>query len=611
MCGIAGYCGPCLPSAERLQAAVDTLSHRGPDGYGVYTREAADASVALVHRRLAILDLDRRSDQPFRFDGGVLIFNGEIYNYVELRPELEALGHVFATSGDTEVLAHALRQWGEEALDRLEGMWAFAWYDERSRKLLLSRDRFGEKPLYVWRRDRGLYFASEVKGLAALAGEWPGVNEGHLLRYLINGYKCLYKTRETFYHGVEELPLASALVITEGGIGVPRPYWEPLVEENPRLSYADAVAATRDAMIDAVRLRMRSDVPLAFCMSGGIDSNSLLSTARRVLGCDVHGFTIVNTDARYEEQALVHGAVEELGIRHTAVPVEPLGFLDNLRQLVQVHDAPVYTISYYVHWQLMKAIAADGYKVTISGTAADELFTGYYDHHNQYLYEVSGDPALHAQALAAWNTHLLSIVRNPFLQDPDLYLKDPTVRDHIYLNNDVFAGWLRRPWAEPFTEIDYGRGLLRNRMLNELFAEGSRVILHEDDLNAMSFSMENRSPFLDRRLFEVAYSIPVRHLVQDGRAKAVLRDAMRGIVPDAILDNRRKVGFNAPILELLDVRDPNVRAFLLDDGPIYRLVRKEPFEAVLSQTELPNSVSKFLFNFVNMKMFMEQRRSVH
>ena len=181
------------------------------------------------------------------------------------------------------------------------------------------------------------------------------------------------------------------------------------------------------------------------------------------------------------------------------------------------------------------------------------------------------------------------------------------MRDHIYLHSDVFAEWLHRPWAEPFTETNYGVGLLRTRMLNELFAEAVPVTLHEDDLNAMSFSMENRSPFLDRRLFEVAYSIPVRHLVRDGRAKAVLRSAMKGIVPDPILDNRRKVGFNAPIFDLLDVRNQDVRAFLLDDGPVFTLVRKDKVEDLLNETTLPNSASKFLFNFINMKMFMDQK----
>ena len=204
MCGIVGYFGSNLPSIEKLSLASSTLRHRGPDSAGTYTfRHSSGEGVALAHQRLAIIDLDSRSDQPLRVENSVLIFNGEIYNYIEVRKTLQKLGHKFFTDGDGEVLARALRQWGYDALDRLEGMWAFAWYDELSGTLLLSRDRFGEKPLYIWRRDGGIYFSSEVKGLASLASVRPSINENHLLRNLINGYKSLYKVKETFFHGVE------------------------------------------------------------------------------------------------------------------------------------------------------------------------------------------------------------------------------------------------------------------------------------------------------------------------------------------------------------------------------------------------------------------------
>ena len=610
MCGIAGYFGTNPPDIGRLKAASHALRHRGPDGDGFYTHAKGGRSVAFMHRRLAIIDLEARSDQPFRFEDSVLLYNGEIYNYLELRRELEALGHVFRTEGDTEVLAQALRRWGPDALDKCEGMWAFAWYDERDGSVLLSRDRFSEKPLYLWRQDGGLYFASEVKGIAALAGEWPQVNQNHLLRYLINGYKALYKVEETFFRGITELPAASWMRLSANGDAQgPTRYWIPGLAEDAGMTYADAVAATREAVLNSVKLRLRADVPLAFCMSGGIDSNALIATAKKQLGYDVHGFTIVNSDQRYEEQDMVHAAVSALGVRHTEIPVSQDGFLDNMRALVANHDAPVYTISYYVHWQLMQAVAARGYKVSISGTAADELFTGYYDHHNLYLHEVAKDPQLHSAALAAWREHQAPIVRNPYLQQPDLYLKNPDERRHIYLGNEEFSSWLHKPWMEDFTETDYPTGLLRKRMLNELFAEAVPVILHEDDLNAMYFSIENRSPFLDRKLFDLAYSIPARHLIQDGRAKSVLREAMRGIVPDAILDNRRKVGFNAPILDLLDPTDPRSREFLLDDSPVFDLVRKDRIEALLKPGELANSASKFLFYFINMKMFLDEKRT--
>ena len=501
MCGIAGYWGKTPLEPERLQQASKVLQHRGPDDSGIYQQQHPLHCVALVHRRLSILDLDPRSAQPFRLGHQVLSYNGEIYNYVEIRQELISLGHVFRTTGDTEVLAVALKQWGVDALDRLEGMWAFAWYDEQAGRLLLSRDRFGEKPLYLWDTPDGLFFASEVKGLAALKGQWPDVNQNHLLRYLVNGYKALYKTKETFHQGVWELTAGTNLWVEADGSKQEQRYWVPKLQIREDWAFTDAVEATREELIRAVRIRMRSDVPLAFCQSGGIDSNSLISIASRELGKEVHGYTIVNTDARYEEAEMVQHMVQEVGIKHTPVPLNSEGFLNNLAALVKQHDGPISTISYYVHHQLMQAMQADGYKVTISGTGADELFTGYYDHHNLYLAEVAKDPLLFNESINNWNQHLRPIVRNPYLKDPELYLKQPDCRSHIYLNNDVFASWLENSWQEDFFERDYGVPLLRNRMLNETFAETIPVILHEDDLNAMTVSLENRSPFLDRGLF--------------------------------------------------------------------------------------------------------------
>ncbi len=190
--------------------------------------------------------------------------------------------------------------------------------------------------------------------------------------------------------------------------------------------------------------------------------------------------------------------------------------------------------------------------------------------------------------------------------DPDLFVRDPDFRGHIFLDADVFAGWLHRPWREPFSEQRYCDGLLRNRMLNELFHEAVPPMLHADDHNAMAASIENRSPYLDRRLFDLAQRIPTRHLVRHGRAKAVLRDALRGIAPDPVLDARRKVGFNAPITAFLDVGDPAVRRQVLADGPIFEHVRREAIEALLDADGLPNSRSKFLFNFLNARIFLEE-----
>ncbi len=607
MCGIAGYFGTNEIDPERLQVCLGLMHRRGPDhaAYRQWTNRAG-RNAYLLSSRLSIIDLDPRANQPLQVGDKWIIFNGEMYNYLELRADLAARGHTFETESDTEVLLTALNQSGCTALDPCEGMWAFAVYDEADGSLLLSRDRFGEKPLYLYRDASGLYFGSEVKFIVALLGERLEVNLDHLYRYMVNGYKALYKNGYTFFQGLTELPPASVLHMDGQGCETLERYWQPRIEPEEVMTYEQAVAGARERLIRSVEFRLRADVPLAFCMSGGVDSNVLVSIAKRVFNYDVHGFTIVNTDARYEEQDMVDHAVKELGIRHTPTPVNTRDFLSNLRALVRYHDAPVYTISYYAHWFLMQSVAAYGYRVSVSGTAADELFTGYYDHHLMYLYEVRDDAALHAASLQAWRQRVRPLVRNPFLGNPELFIRNPGFRDHIFLDANDFARYLKTPWAEPFAETEYANSLLRNRMLNEIFHESVPVILHEDDLNAMYFSIENRSPYLDRALFEFCSRVPARYLIRDGLAKAVLRDAARGIAPERILDNHRKVGFNAPVLDFLDVRDPDVRNELLTDSPIFNHVRRDKIKALIAKPDLPNSESKFLFYFLNSKMFLEE-----
>lgn len=646
MCGIAGYFGTEPPPPPRVERCLRLMHRRGPDAAGSYRFTTPTGRHAvLLNTRLAIIDLDVRANQPFRVGSQVLVYNGELYNYVELRNAAEERGQRFETQSDTEVLLRTLVQFGPQGLDRCEGMWAFAVLNEADGSLLLCRDRFGEKPLYLFRDATGLFFGSEIKFLAALRGKPFETNHEHLYRYLVNGYKALYKIGDTFFLGVAELPPATVLRVDAEGGETSWRYWSPEFAPVEGIAYEGAVELVREALVRSVKRRLRSDVPLAFCMSGGVDSNALISTAKRLLGYDVHGFTVMSDDARYDERAEIETAVRELGIRHTSIPITADRFRENMAELVRQHDAPVFTISYYIHWLLMSEISRAGYRIAISGTGADELFTGYYDHHNLFLYEMRDRPEFEP-ALAAWMRHIAPLVRNPYLQNPRLYFEDAGTRKHIYLDAENFAGYLTRDWREAFAETEYTPSTLRNRMLNELFHESVPVILHEDDLNAMYFSIENRSPFLDRGLFEMACRIPTRFLVRDGFAKIVLRDAMRGVVPEAVLNNRRKVGFNAPVTSFLRIDQPDVRDYLLAPSPIFNHVRRDKIEKLLApyaaatgepratggtlgatggsagppvpsestsggtsgwpQPQLPNSQSKFLFNFLNAKLFLEE-----
>ena len=316
MCGIADHVGGTPLPDERVRACLALMARRGPDAHGVERYRLDERStVTLLHTRLSIIDPDPRGAQPMSMPGHHVALNGELYNYRELRTDLESRGVAFRTRTDTEVLLALLASDGWAALDRCEGMWAFAHVDEARGALVLCRDRFGEKPLYLHETPDGLVFGSEPKFVFALLGRTLPVDRRQGARYLVNGYKALYKQPATFFEGLAEVPA--------GGV--------------------------RDGLARSVELRLRADVPLAFCMSGGIDSNCLLAIAKRLCGFDVHGFTIVNEDERYEERAFVDHMVPALDLRQTSVSIDGTGFLDGLSELVRYHDAPVYTISYYVH----------------------------------------------------------------------------------------------------------------------------------------------------------------------------------------------------------------------------------------------------------------------
>lgn len=611
MCGIAGYIGRNPPDDIRVEACLALMGRRGPDATGRYRHRRPDGrTVCLLHSRLSIIDLDPRSNQPMRRGSHVIAQNGEIYNYVELRAR--AVRHAaLTTAGDTEVLLSLLAAEGVDALDACEGMWAFACYHETDGTLLLSRDRFGEKPLYYYEDADGLYFASEIKCIAALAGRRFAINQEQIHRYLVLGYRTLHGHGETFFREVREFPSGHWMRIGPGDGPELRRYWTPQYLPDEGMSFADAVAEARAALIGALRLRLRADVPIAFCMSGGVDSNGLIGIAHRSEGQEVHAFTIVNRHERYAEQDMVELAVAAQGFRHTPIELETTGFLGKLQQVIAYHDAPVYTVSAYTHWLLMQSIAAHGYKIVIAGTGADELFSGYYDHQLYYLADLqrAGDPA-YADALAAWRAHVLPGVQNPLLRDAERFVRAPRNLEHLSPHAGMFRAMLASAWPGDFADREYCASPLRNRMLNELFVETIPAPLHEEDLNAMYFSLENRSPYLDRRLFEACYRVPSRHLIRDGRAKAVLREALRGFVPDALLDNRRKMGFNAPLFDLLDLSDAAVRDYLLDPAsPIFGIVNRAAVEALLAQADPDHHTNLFLFYVLSTKIFMEQQSS--
>lgn len=602
MCGIAGYIGKSPIQKKQILDTISVMKNRGPDHQDYISFSNGEFFVTLIHSRLSIIDLDSRSNQPFFDEHCILVFNGEIYNYLEIRKELENLGAIFKTSSDTEVLIKSYLHFGEECVNKFEGMWSFALFDKIENKLFLSRDRFAEKPLYYFESNQGIYFSSEIKAIKQLSGNKLSVNNNHLYRYLVNGHKSLYKTNQTFYKDIKELDFASNLIISNNDVKNYK-YWKPVYSPK-KISESDAIEGIKYFLKRSLRLRLRSDVPLAFCLSGGVDSASLVSLAAKELNYDVSTFSIIDSDVRYNELENIHATVNDIGCKNFQFKLDSKDDnISRLEKLVKYHDAPVATISYFVHSILSEAISSKGFKISISGTAADEIFTGYYDHFNLHFNEIRYDQDFNSY-LNDWKSFPCNYIRNPFLKKYDLYFENPNLRDHIYLNNRQFSDYLKQPFQESFLETNYSDSLLRNRMMNEVFHEVVRVILHEDDLNSMCYSLENRSPFLDKELFEFAYSIPSKLLIKNGYAKYLLRESMSGILNDKVRLDREKKGFNASINSIIDFNNKEHIDYILDESKVFDFVKKEKIESLLMKKEYSNSFKKFLFNFLNVKIFL-------
>lgn len=606
MCGIAGAFGPVSPSPPQLAATLAALRHRGPDASGVCTSTLNGYPITLAHTRLAIIDLDPRSNQPMRRDDLALAFNGELYNYKEVRAELLGLGHEFKTASDTEVVLCAYRQWAETCVERFEGMWALALVDHTRGRLWLSRDRFGEKPLFTYWFGETLYFASEIKGLIALTGRRLTPSSKQVRRYLAAGYRSLFMSSGGFYEDVQEIPSASSAVFEKPHSPRPRKYWSVRFQPDPKITLSQACDGVREHLLRALEIRLRADVPLAFCLSGGIDSGTLAGMAAKQFGAEVHGFTIVDDDERYDESVNAAQVVEHLRCRHTIVRTTRDRFWERMALLVADHDAPVATISYYIHSFLSEAIRDAGYKIAISGTGADELFSGYYDHYNYWIAQMAREGGDATSLVEGWRDGYGAFVTNPALRDPMTFSRNPEQRSHLQPERATFSSLLGTPFEEPFVEQKFCDDILRNRMMNELVHEVVPVLLREDDLNSMRVSIENRSPYLDSELAEFMSTVPTRHLVADGAAKALLRMAAEGFLAEPVRRDKRKRGFNASILSLVDVSDAETRDRLLASGPIFDIVDRVRFEEMLDGSFASNEMSKFLFSFVSARIFLDQ-----
>ena len=606
MCGIAGYIGSKNINDVNIQRTLNLMKNRGPDSQKFESQDINNNRLLFLHSRLSIIDLDERSNQPFEKDDLIIIFNGEIYNFLEIKKNLIKKGHRFRTNSDTEVIIEAYKKYKENCVNIFEGMWAFVIFDKKEKIVFFSRDRFGEKPLYLLEIGDEIYFGSETKFIVSLLGNHVDLNYDKINKFLVCGFRSLFKERSSFFSGIRELPPSTNLVVKNNFKKNEYKYWS-LNYRPKKINETEVFEKVEELLFNSVKLRLRSDIPLAFCLSGGIDSSSLVAITNKLINSKIQTFSIIDSDERYNESENINEIVSFIECENTIISTTRNDFINNMEKIISYYSAPIPTISYYIHNQLSELIKQQGYSVVISGTGADEIFTGYYDHYLFWLYEMRLDSNF-KQLIEEMKDGYGSYINNPLLKDPIKIIDDPSFRGHLYQSSDVFKKIVRKKIERSFNEQSFCEDILRNRMLNELSEEVVPVILFSDDLNSMMYSIENRSPFLDKNLVEFLFTIETKFLIKDGFQKYLLRNCSKNLLPKSILQSKKKIGFNASINSLMDLTKKKNIDWLLSDSDIFEIVRKDKMENILKSDFSKNDYSKFLFAFISSKIFIDQQK---
>jgi asparagine synthase (glutamine-hydrolysing) len=627
MCGLYGS---IAFAPER--ARIDRVAHRGPDGSGWREFASAAGPVALGHRRLAIIDVSDAGLQPMADASGRrhLVFNGEIYNYLELRDELRAKGHRFATGTDSEVLLAAHAEWGEACLDRFLGMFAFLIWDEREQKLFAARDRFGIKPLYFAATPNGVAFASEIKQLPGLPGLSGRMNLARVRDFLASGVSD--HTEETLFEGVRQLQPGCCATIDASrawtGAFEPRRWYAIPPHGTLRLTEAEAAEQFRSLLADSVRLHLRSDVPVGSCLSGGLDSSSIVCLMSRMLAAEGEGARVNTVSACYagkavDERPFMDAVVAHAGaVPHIVFP-KPEDVFARASDLTWHQDEPFGSTSIFAQWCVFAEARRAGIKVMLDGQGADEQLAGYH-----WTY--------------AW--HLVTLMRQGRLMT-----LAGTVAERVGAHGAPVADQLKRLAAVALParlaqtlksrRDGAGRSWLRSEALRTLepapraldlassvnglpqvvdlatlcvvltFSANLQMLLHWEDRNSMAHGVEARVPFLDHRVVEFALALGNDHKLVGSDTKRVLRRAMRDILPRPVLERRDKIGFATP--EESWFRGP-LKPLILDgvEATLARfpgLLDARATRALVSATlEGQRSVDFTLWRIVNMGIWGER-----
>ena len=616
MCGIAGYFGKkiLVRNKSHEKKIISIMRSRGPDGNGIYEVNEKDFFyLKLFHTRLSIIDPLKRSHQPFKDNEGVLTFNGMIYNFIPIREKLKKIGIRFLTNSDTEVLLKFLNLYGTERINELEGMWSFAYYNFKNKKLILCRDRFGEKPLYIYKNNNNFVFGSSIDYILNITNINHKIDKKQIELYLKNGFRSLFynEKAKSFFKGIFTLEPGYYYEIN-GKLKIKKKdYWNPKnLKISNQKSYFKEVKKLKKIYNDTVMERTQADFPVACLLSGGIDSGSIACSIPPKKNKQIHYFSAFTKDKNYDESTLIKKIVKKKKIKHSFVKVKRnnsknLKIIDNI---IKKTGNLVPTVSWLLFSYICEIIKKRKFKVVIRGKGGDEIFAGYYAHHLHFLQslkEAKKDKDF-KENYGKWKKYITPFLRNNKLKDFEFYTKNYKKIDQSKFEYLSISKYFKRYNFKKIFERRFVKDYFKNELYKEIFYSSLPPQIFATDSISMYHNIESRLPLLSKRLYDLSFSYPNNFLIRNAYNKAIFRDSLKMIMPAEVLKKREKVGFFKNIDEFFNLRSKELQKIILENKFINSFLDIRKFKNMLIQKNKSNQECHLIFSVINLVLFLRK-----
>ena len=611
MCGIFGYIGKKKLSNYTINKIYSLMYNRGPDYQNHFYCNKNNSHIYLFSSRLSIIDIYNHSNQPFFYKNYVIIFNGEIYNYIELRKKLKKIGIKLKTNSDVEVLLIYFSLYKEDCLKFFEGMWSFIIFDTKEKKFFISRDRFGEKPLYFYKDNYKNYFASELSYITNTYDRKLDINYNRIFASLQYGYKTLHKNNETYFKKIYHFTKGTYFYgkIDEFNPSKVVKYWNINNYKENSNSIKSEIINTREKIINSIDFSSRCDCDFTVSLSGGIDSSIIASVLKKVFNKNFKTYSIIDSDYRYNELDSITANIRNLKIDNELIKIKKEKNFDILESLIQYKNSPLSTTTILLYHSLLEKIKKDKIKVLLEGTAADEVYGGYIEHLILHLATTKNNKKLYQENINNLKKYHLNYIRNPLLKNFKEYSNNYENLNVIYNSYNInFLKKNNKVNLKNYLNSDFfSKNLLKNKMYNEIFYETTPFILNQNDSVSGFNSIENRSPFLNSEVVNNGFGLSSNIMIKNGYNKYILREAFKNILPKKIYMSREKKGFNGNIKSIFDFNSPGIKGkILFKKSPVYDIVEYNYVKSLLEKKFLTNSESKNLFSVINIKFFLEK-----